>query len=208
MHACFQNQFGPSGLSARPNRPCLHVCAHRFRPCLQCTWRQFFSLKAHWRMVTQSISLSLSGMRFACYAASVTQSTPLHFLFGVLFFLFLLLLVFLLFSSSIIIFFYRRVPPCAVKTCAVRPVFARVLGELRAADSNNVRGPVKQNASPGDQSEAPRPRWKPGQKQNPGPENQDNQHMLEQPRGYFPDSSAATNAATIASPVVFIDLLS
>ena len=26
-----------------------------------------------------------------------------------------------------------------------------------------------------------------GQEQNPGPENQDNQHMLEQPRGYFPD---------------------
>ena len=28
----------------------------------------------------------------------------------------------------------RHVPPCAVKTCAVRPVFARVVGELRAAD--------------------------------------------------------------------------
>ena len=28
----------------------------------------------------------------------------------------------------------RRMPPCAVKTCAVRPVFARVVGELRAAD--------------------------------------------------------------------------
>ena len=78
-------------------------------------------------------------------------------------------------------------PPCAVQTCAVRPVFARVVGELRAADPSNVHGPVKQNASPGEQSEAPRPRWKPGQGQNPGPENQDNQHMLEQPRGYFPD---------------------
>ena len=76
----------------------------------------------------------------------------------------------------------RRVPPCAVKTCAVRPVFARVVGELRAADPSNVQGPVKQNASPGEQSEAPRPRWKPGQEQNPGPENQDSQHMLEQPR--------------------------
>ena len=28
----------------------------------------------------------------------------------------------------------RRVPPCAVKTCAVRPVFAPVVGELRAAN--------------------------------------------------------------------------
>ena len=83
----------------------------------------------------------------------------------------------------------RRVPPCAVKTCAVRPVFARVVGELRAADPNNVQGPVKQNASPGEQSEAPRPRWKPGQEQHPGPENQDSQHMLKlkQPRGSFPN---------------------
>ena len=28
----------------------------------------------------------------------------------------------------------RGVPPCAVRTCAVRPVFARVVGELRAAN--------------------------------------------------------------------------
>ena len=76
---------------------------------------------------------------------------------------------------------YRRVPFCAVKTCAVRPVFARVVGELRAADPSNVQGPAKQNASPGEQSEAPRRRWK----QNPGAENQDSQHMLEQPRGPF-----------------------
>ena len=59
--------------------------------------------------------------------------------------------------------------------------------ELRTADPSNVQGPVKQNASPGEQSKAPRPRWKPGQEQNPRPENQDSQHMLEQPRGYFPD---------------------
>ena len=51
----------------------------------------------------------------------------------------------------------------------------------------NVQRPIKQNVSPGEQSEAPRPRWKPGQEQNPGPENQDSQHMLEQPRGYFPE---------------------
>ena len=69
--------------------------------------------------------------------------------------------------------------------CAVGPVFARVVGELWAADPSSVQGPVKQNASTGEQSEAPKPRWKPGQEQNPGPENQDGQHMLEQPRGYF-----------------------
>ena len=51
---------------------------------------------------------------------------------------------------------FRRVPPCAVKTCAVRPVFAWMLGELRAADPSNVQGPVKQNACPGEQSEGPR----------------------------------------------------
>ena len=92
---------------------------------------------------------------------------------------------------------YQRVPPCAVKTCAVRPVFARVVGELRAADPSNVHGPVKQNASPGEQSEAPRPRWKPGQGQNPGPEIQDNQHMLEQPRGYFPEESVLGLSANL-----------
>ena len=64
-------------------------------------------------------------------------------------------------------------PPGAAKTCAVRPGFARVVGELRAADPSNVQGPVEQKASPGEQSEAPRRRWKPGQEQSPGPENQD-----------------------------------
>ena len=78
-------------------------------------------------------------------------------------------------------------PPCSVKTCAVRPVFAQVVGELWAADPSNAQGFVKQIASPAEQSEALRPRWKPGQEQNPGPENQDSQHMLEQPRGSFPD---------------------
>ena len=79
--------------------------------------------------------------------------------------------------------------PLCCKACAVRPVFAPVVGELRAADPSNLQGPVKQNASPGEQSEAPRPRRKLGQEQNPGPENQDSQHMLEQPRGYFPEKN-------------------
>ena len=45
---------------------------------------------------------------------------------------------------------------------------------------------MKQNASTGEQSGAPRRRWRPGQEQHPGPENQD-QHTLSQPRASFPD---------------------
>ena len=36
---------------------------------------------------------------------------------------------------------------------------------------------------PGEESEAPRRRWKPGQERHPGPKNQDSQHTLNQPRG-------------------------
>ena len=39
----------------------------------------------------------------------------------------------------------------------------------------------------GEQSEAQRRRWKPGQEQHAGPENQDSQHMPNQPRGSFPE---------------------
>ena len=42
---------------------------------------------------------------------------------------------------------------------------------------------MKQNASPGELSEAPRRRWKPGKEQHPGPENQNGQHMLDEPTG-------------------------
>ena len=94
-----------------------------------------------------------------------------------------------------------RVHPCVVKSCAVRPVFAWVVGELRAAGTSNVQGPVKHNASPGEQSEAPRPRWKPLQQQNPGPENQDGQHMLEQPRGSFSDKSPKNNLGGVVAPL-------
>ena len=43
----------------------------------------------------------------------------------------------------------RRVPPCAGTTCAVRPVFAWVVGELWAADPSKCPRAMKQNASPG-----------------------------------------------------------
>ena len=46
---------------------------------------------------------------------------------------------------------------------------------------------MKRNASPGEQSEAPRRRGKPGQERHPGPQNQDSQHMLNQHRGSFPE---------------------
>ena len=42
-----------------------------------------------------------------------------------------------------------NVPSCAVKTCAVRPVFTRVVRELRAADPSKCPRAHKQNASPG-----------------------------------------------------------
>ena len=74
-------------------------------------------------------------------------------------------------------------------------------GGVAGSRPSNVQGPVKQNASPGEQSEGPRPRWKPGQEQNPGPENQDSQHMLEQPRGSFPDMQRSTNSAQLADSV-------
>ena len=59
---------------------------------------------------------------------------------------------------------------------------------LRAADPSNCpRANEAKCFSPGEQSEAPRRRWKPGQEQHPGPQNQDSQHMLDQPRGSFPE---------------------
>ena len=61
------------------------------------------------------------------------------------------------------------------------------MGAAGSRSKNLLEGAVKQNASPGEQSEALRRRWKPGQEQRTGPENQDSQHMLNQPRGSFCD---------------------
>ena len=83
-------------------------------------------------------------------------------------------------------------PPCAVKTCAVRPVFARVVGELRAAAPLQMsKGPLSKMLAQGN----PRRRWKPGLEQHPEPENQDSQHMLNEPRGSCPET---LNCACIA----------
>ena len=71
-----------------------------------------------------------------------------------------------------------RGPPCVSKSCAVRPVFARVAGELWAADpSKNQIG-----------HEANAVLWHTlGYQQHPGPENQHSQHMLNQPTGSSPE---------------------
>ena len=59
--------------------------------------------------------------------------------------------------SHEIIKFSACAPLCCKNMCCASCFFAWVVGELRAADPSNVQGPVKQNASPGEQSEAPRP---------------------------------------------------
>ena len=46
------------------------------------------------------------------------------------------------------------VTPCAAKTCAVRPVFGRVVGKLGAADPKFTRRAMKANARPRARSEA------------------------------------------------------
>ena len=81
----------------------------------------------------------------------------------------------------------RSVPPCVATTCAERPVFAWVVGELWAADPSKCTRAHEANASSGTKSEAPRCCWKSARQQHPAPESQDSQHMLKQPRGSFPD---------------------
>ena len=81
------------------------------------------------------------------------------------------------------------VPPLCCKTCAVCPVFARAVGELRAADPRKNPRAREEKCQPKGTSEAMRRRWKLGQEQHPGPENQDSRHMLNQPRVSFPQLS-------------------
>ena len=49
----------------------------------------------------------------------------------------------------------RCVPPCAAKTCAVRPVFAGVEGSWGQQIQEFARKAMKANARPGAHSEAP-----------------------------------------------------
>ena len=67
------------------------------------------------------------------------------------------------------------------------PFLYRWWGSCGQQIKANVQGPMKQNARSGARSEAPRRRWRPGQEQHSGQENQDSQHMLNQPRGSSAD---------------------
>ena len=85
--------------------------------------------------ISLALSLSLSISLALLLSLSLSLSCSLTFLLS------------LSLSHSLSLPLYRRLPPCAVKTCAVRPVFARLVGKLQAADPSNVQGPLKQNAS-------------------------------------------------------------
>ena len=65
-------------------------------------------------------------------------------------------------------------PFFVAKTCAPRPVFARVAQELWTADPSECPMGHEASASSGEQSGAPWRSWKPGHQQHPGAENQDN----------------------------------
>ena len=77
------------------------------------------------------------------------------------------------------------VPPMCCKNLCVR--FLRVAGELWAADPSKRPMRHEATATSGRLSGAPGQSWKPRHQQHPGPENQDSQHMLNQPRGSLPD---------------------
>ena len=83
---------------------------------------------------------------------------------------------------------FRCVTPCAAKTRAVRPVFGRLVGKLGAADPRICPKAMKANARPGHTLRLLDEARELGRHQHPGPENQDSQHMIDQPRGSFPDS--------------------
>ena len=74
-------------------------------------------------------------------------------------------------------------PPVLQKLVLCVPFWYGWWGSCGQPIQANVQGPMKPNASPGAQSEAPRRRWRPGREQHSGQENQNSQHMLDQPRG-------------------------
>ena len=79
---------------------------------------------------------------------------------------------------------FRRVPPCVAETCALRPVFARVVGELRAADASKCLRGYDAGASCGAQSEAFS--QKPGHQQHQGSEKPGQSAQAESTPGVFP----------------------
>ena len=83
--------------------------------------------------------------------------------------------------------FFRCVTPCAAKTWAVRPVFGRVVGSWGQQIQEFARRAMKPNARQGHTLRLLDEAREVGRHQHPGPENQDSQHMIGQPRGSFPD---------------------
>ena len=86
--------------------------------------------------------------------------------------------------SELIALTVRALSRC--KARALHRVFARVAGELWAADPSKCPGRHEANASSRAQSEALRRSWEPGRQQHPGSEHQDSQDMLNQARRSFP----------------------
>ena len=85
----------------------------------------------------------------------------------------------------------RSVPPCVAKPSAVRPVFARVVGELRAANPSKCpRAHESKMLAQGHNMRLRDEGGGRGMSSTQDPQNQDNQHMLDQPRGSLPENYA------------------
>ena len=73
--------------------------------------------------------------------------------------------------------------PLCCKACAVRPVFGQVVGKLGQQIQEFARRAMKANARQGHTLRLLDEAREVGRHQHPGPENQDSQHMIDQPRG-------------------------
>ena len=69
----------------------------------------------------------------------------------------------------------------------MRPVFARVVGKLAQEIQKFARRAMKANARQGLTLRLLDEPREVGRDRHPRPENQDSQHMIDQPRGSFPD---------------------
>ena len=82
----------------------------------------------------------------------------------------------------------RCVPTCVAKKLVLSvPFFHGWQGRWGSRSKNFARRAHEANASPGTQREAPGRSWRFGHQQHTKPKNRDNQHMLNQHRGSFPD---------------------
>ena len=83
---------------------------------------------------------------------------------------------------------FCSLPICCKNLCCVSRFCTGGMGSCRQQIQVTVQGSMKHNASPGEHSEASRQKWKPGQEQLPGPENQGSQHKLNEPSRFCPGS--------------------